>query len=76
MVRKVISLMASQKKKDALHSQIRNMKILGSMRDLSPADSMQKMHRVIAEFVVPRLEMFSQSVVRHRQSESRFRAVS
>jgi len=29
------------------------------------------MHRVIAEFVVPRLEMFSQSVVRHRQNESR-----
>ena len=36
---------------------------------------MQKMHRVIAEFVVPRLEMFSQSVVRHRQSESRLNAV-
>lgn len=55
--------MASQKKKNALYLQIRNVKILGSMRDLSPADSMQKMHRVIAEFVVPRLEMFSQSFV-------------
>lgn len=44
------------------------------MKDLSLADSMQKMHRVIVEFVVPRLEVFSQSVVRHRQSESRLSA--
>jgi len=45
------------------------------MKDLSSVDSMQKMHHVITEFVVPRLEMFSQSVVRHRQSESRLNAV-
>lgn len=32
------------------------------------------MHRVTAEFVVLRLEMFSWPVVRHRRSESRLMA--
>lgn len=65
MMRKVISLM----EKDASRSQIRDM-------DIREGFIIGRLHvenatRVIVEFVVLRLEMFSQSVVRHRQSESR-----